>query len=347
MARLIMELTNRCNLHCQHCFAERHAATGDLPLAVLDTVVQEGKRCGITHLAFTGGEPTIHRQFAEIVRRVCAAEYTWSFVSNGSTLPQVYPLLLHYRSWFTGVTFSLDGACEATHDRLRGVGSYRRVMRAVSICVVKRLPFTFNMVLTAQNRHEVEAMVRLAARLGSRGVRFGHLMVSPETAQRELDLSANERREVEALIWRLQPGAPIAVDMAPGYWSADPFFLCAPLAVEEFNLDYRGNLTLCCQLSGHTGSNTGTEVLGNLHAISLAEAVSRFRQRVTTYLADKQERVRRGTFSAQDHFPCWYCLAYLGKVSWLSNFPQHPWADGYTGEGRRNDHIGNAYPSAS
>ena len=65
-------------------------------------------------------------------------------------------------------------------------GSYRRVMRAASICVLKDLPFTLNMVLTAQNRHEVAEMVGLAARLGSRGVRFGHLMPTPETAIRGL-----------------------------------------------------------------------------------------------------------------------------------------------------------------
>ena len=63
MARLVIELTNRCNLCCLHCFTERHAATGDLPLTILDQVLHEGKGCGIDHLAFTGGEPTIHRQF--------------------------------------------------------------------------------------------------------------------------------------------------------------------------------------------------------------------------------------------------------------------------------------------
>ena len=62
-------------------------------------------------------------------------------------------------------------------------------MRAASICVLKSLPFTFNMVLTAQNRHEVGEMVSLAKSLGSRGVRFGHLMPTPETAMRGLDLS--------------------------------------------------------------------------------------------------------------------------------------------------------------
>ena len=70
----------------------------------------------------------------------------------------------------------------------------------------------------------------------------------------------------------------------------------------------------------------GTDLMGNLHEISLAEAMARFRQRVATYLADKQAQVDRGTFSGLDHFPCWYCLKYLGKVSWLEHFPQHAWA---------------------
>ena len=102
MARLVIELTNRCNLRCQHCFEERHAATGDLSLEIIEKVLREGKGCGIDHLAFTGGEPTIHRQFAEIIRRVCEAGYTFSFVSNGMNFPHVYPLLLLHRQWFTG-----------------------------------------------------------------------------------------------------------------------------------------------------------------------------------------------------------------------------------------------------
>jgi MoaA/NifB/PqqE/SkfB family radical SAM enzyme len=326
MARLVIELTNRCNLRCQHCFAERHAATGDLPLTILTRVLREGKGCGIDHLCFTGGEPTLHRQFSAIIRQIGAAAYTFSFVSNGMTFPQVYPLLLEYRKAFTGVTFSLDGAREATHDRLRGHGSFRRVMRAVSLCVVKDLPFTVNMVLTAHNRCEVEEMVGLAERLGSRGVRFGHLMPSPETALCQLDLTPQARREVEATIWRLRSQVSLPVTMAPGYYSAAPFFPCAPLTLEEYNLDYRGNLTLCCQLSGSDGANTAADGLGNLQEISLVEALVRFRQRVATYLADKRERVQRGALSELDHFPCWYCVTYLGKVSWLAHFPQHPWA---------------------
>jgi MoaA/NifB/PqqE/SkfB family radical SAM enzyme len=335
MARIVIELTNRCNLSCGHCFDERHAASGDLSLEVIDTVIREGKSCGIEQLSFTGGEPTIHRGFEEIIERVSAAGYRFSFVSNGTNFPKIYPLLLKHRRCFLGVTFSLDGAREKTHDRLRGKGSYRSVMRAASICNFKDLPFTFNMVLTAQNRNEIGEMVWLAERLGSRGVRFGHLMPTPETALRKLDLTPEERREVEAEIWRLRSCASLPIGMAPGYFSEAPFFPCGPLELEEYNLDYNGNLTLCCQLSGNSGRNDDGDIIGNLNEVSLTEACERFRERVSSYLADKQEKISNRQFTELDHFPCWYCLKYLGKTSWLNNFPNHSWSvPDYTIAGR-------------
>jgi MoaA/NifB/PqqE/SkfB family radical SAM enzyme len=320
VSRLVVELTNRCNLRCGHCFDERHAGTGDLSLEILDKVLRQGHACGIEHLSFTGGEPTIHREFAEVVRRVCEEGYTFGFVSNGATIRRIYPLLIEHRESFQGATFSLDGAREQTHDALRGAGSYRDVMRAASVFVLRELPFTLNMVLTARNRSEVAEMVELAERLGSGGVRFGHLMSTPDTALGGLNLSPRERREVESEIWRLKESASVHVTMAPGYYSESPFFPCGPLELEEFNLDYRGNLTLCCQLSGYSGGAAGTDVMGNLHHLSLAEACGRFRSRVERYLADKRDRVARGEFDELDHFPCWYCAKYLDKVPRLAVF---------------------------
>jgi hypothetical protein len=133
------------------------------------------------------------------------------------------------------------------------------------------------------------------------------------------------RREVQAEIWRLQKAAAVPVGMAPGYFSESPFFPCARLELKELNLDCQGNLTLCCQISGYSGANQGTDVLGNLHRVSLGEACERLRAEVASYLADKHDKVKRGEFGDEDYFPCWYCLKYLGKTSWLNNFPNHPW----------------------
>jgi len=325
VARIIVELTNRCNLKCQHCFDERHAAHGDLPLRLLYMVLEEGHACGIGEICFTGGEPTLHRHFAEILDRVCGQGYGFSFVSNGMNFGKICPLIRRYRDSFMGLTFSLDGATQATHDRIRGKGSFRRVMQAASHCLFNELPFTFNMVLTAWNRQEVAALIDLAERLGGNGVRFGHLMFTEDTASRGLDLSPQERKDVEVEIRALQSTANVTVGMAPGYYHESPFFPCAPLELEEYNLDYRGNLTLCCQLSGLSGPNSGDDILGSLNETSLSEALSGVQQRVRIYLEEKRRYVAQGGFTDLDHFPCFYCVKYLGKVEWLKNNSRHSW----------------------
>ena len=336
MSRLVLELTNRCNLRCRHCFDERHAATGELSLDVIDKVLTDARACGIARVSFTGGEPTLYRHFEKILQRCAETECRFSLVTNGSTFPRVYPQFLTHRAWFDGVTFSLDGAREATHDRLRGKGSYRQVMRAASICHFTDLGFTFNMVVTAENRGEIGELVDVAAALGSRGVQFGFLMPGRGVECDALDLAPHQRLEVEATIRDVQRRAPIPVAMAPGYFSESPFFACGPLEEHEFNVDWRGNMTLCCQLSGFWGERPDTpDRVASLHELSLAEALSRFRRRVSTYLADKRARVAAGQFAELDHFPCRYCVGYLDEQPSFVPVQRRP----ATNQGGIHDHT--------
>jgi MoaA/NifB/PqqE/SkfB family radical SAM enzyme len=321
MPRLILELTNKCDLRCPHCFDERHAATGDASLALIDAILVDAKACGIDELVFTGGEPTIHRSFTEIGGRVAAAGFGIGVVTNGRRFDLVAAMAHRHRSQFRGVTFSLDGAREDTHDRSRGRGSFRRVMRAVTQCFFSRLPFTLNMVLTGQNCGEVEEMIDLATRTGSRGVRFGHLMFTPAHVPARLVLSPAERRAVEETIWSLSRTASVPVAMAAGYFSESPFFACGPLALEEYNVDYAGNLTLCCQLSGLAGLNAGNHVFGNLHQIGLRQAVGQFHAHVSSHLAAKRRVVEQGAFAYEDHFPCWYCVKHHQLVPEGAHIP--------------------------
>jgi MoaA/NifB/PqqE/SkfB family radical SAM enzyme len=310
--RLVVELTDRCNLRCAHCFEDRHAGTGDLPYPFIRRLLDDAAACGVSHLSFTGGEPTLHRQFRQIVEDTATAGCTFSFVSNGSTFHRIYRQLMSHRQAFTGVTFSLDGGSEATHDRLRGPGSFRSVMRAISVCVARKLPFTFNMVLTRENRHEVGTLVELAEALGSGGVRFGHLMPhSPGGAR--LELSSDERRAVELEIWHRQSVARVPIGMAPGYHVDSPFFPCGPLEREEFNIDCRGNVTLCCHLSGYGDLLEGRERVANLADTPLPTALSRLNALVDDYLQTKQLRLERGALEASDYSPCLYCVRHFER----------------------------------
>jgi MoaA/NifB/PqqE/SkfB family radical SAM enzyme len=271
MGRIVIELTNRCNLRCAHCLEGRHGGNGDLPMDIIEALLRDAKTHGFEELAFTGGEPTVHRRFFEVIAKAAEAGYTFGFVSNGWNFPQIYARLLPFRDRLAGITFSLDGASEATHDSLRGKGSYRRLMRAMSVCVVKDLPFTLNMVLTRHNVAEVGALVDLATRLGSRGVRFGHLMPG---GNRALEFTLGERQAVEERIGQLRAVTSMPVVLAPGHYTT-ALFPCGPLNGQEFNVDWHGNITLCCHLSGYGQDAGNGDVIGHLGEIGFSEALAR------------------------------------------------------------------------
>lgn len=337
--KLIIELTNRCNLNCHHCFTGRHGGRTDLPLAVLTTILAEAKAHGFEHLNFTGGDPTVYRPadqqpqgpgahgysgFATAVQATCQAGYHFSLNTNGWNFSESYRHLLPYREQLQVITFSLDGASEATHDHLRGKGSYRRVLQAMSICVVQDLPFTVSMVITAHNRHELAQLAQMSHRLGSRGLRFGHLMPSPITTAMGFDLTPWERKLVEAEIHELRRQVPLPIGMAPGDHTTN-LFPCAALHLQEVNIDCEGNMTTCCHLSGHgNGAGTG-DVIGNLQTMSFTDAYHKLQAENARFSLAKRARLTGGAWQDTDFFTCWYCFNEYKKVKWLQNQPTHPW----------------------
>jgi len=313
MSTIVVELTNHCNLRCHHCFDNRHSADGNLKLEIIEKILSGAKDQGFDNISFTGGEPTLHPGFIEILRMICDAGYNFGFVTNGWNFTDIYEKLLPHRSSLTGITFSLDGAEEATHDRIRGEGSYRRVIKAISICVVKDISFTINTVISSNNICELSQIAELAMILGSRGLRFGHLMSSPQTLAKSLDLLPEKKREVDAAILRLQKTFTMPIVMAPGHYTTD-LFPCAPLQMQEFNIDWRGNVTFCCHLSGH-GKGTGNgDVVGNLDKIGFSEAYELLVNLNKAFRKEKSACKDNDKFEDSDYFPCLYCLNYFNKV---------------------------------
>ncbi|MCP4987827.1 MAG: hypothetical protein GY928_17770 [Colwellia sp.] len=102
----------------------------------------------------------------------------------------------------------------------------------MSVCVVNNIPFTLNTVITSLNCCEIKEMAELAMKLGSRGLRFGHLIPTPLNTGNGLNLSSLERRKIEGLVGELQKDFQMPIVMAPGYYTTE-LFPCAPLMMEE------------------------------------------------------------------------------------------------------------------
>lgn len=326
--RLTVELTNTCNLHCGYCLRDEdalyHTRAQFLSLNLLRRVVREAREvAAITEVNFTGGEPTLHPQFAEAID-ICGAEGTKiSFVSNGWNFEKLWPELLKVRSSLSHVAFSIDGTTAESHDRWRGTGSFVRLIRAFSRCHRHELPFVIKVGIRRDTFQQLEEIAMFAARLGASGLAFAHVMPTSETLASDVALSIEERRRAEEEITLLARIFKMKVGIDVGYYNIETTAPCSPLAGASYNVDYQGRLTLCCNLSGFRGAKEESDVVSDLNVESFGEALQKFNR-----LKDVQlERRRLALTEAQQRgvepdlyvgSPCLFCLNSFQKLPWHS-----------------------------
>src|SRR2546429_917870 len=70
LAFLSLEITGRCQLRCAHCYANSGptGAHGAMTRAEWSRVLDEAAAIGVRRVQLIGGEPTLHPEFAEVVR---------------------------------------------------------------------------------------------------------------------------------------------------------------------------------------------------------------------------------------------------------------------------------------
>lgn len=325
--RLSVELANICNLHCSYCFRSednlysRHAEF--FPLELLRRVIDEAREAAqITRVNFTGGEPTLHPQFAAILETVAAADLQASFVTNGWHFERTWPALTANRKAISHVAFSLDGIDPETHDRWRGSGSFERLVRAFSRCYVAQLPFALKIVVRRDLVDQLEQIAIFAARMGAAALNFVHVMPTSSGAENDLALNRDEQRAAEEEIAILARIFKMNIGIDVGYYNVDVERApCAPLAGTSMNIDYRGRLSLCCNLSGFRGAAEEPDVVADLNEESFASALAKLRALASAQLLKRKETLTtlhaRGiTPDLYTGSPCLFCLQSYGKIPW-------------------------------
>jgi MoaA/NifB/PqqE/SkfB family radical SAM enzyme len=325
--RLSVELANICNLHCSYCFRSEdnlyshHAEF--FPLALLRRVIDEAREAAqITRVNFTGGEPTLHPQFAEVLETVAAANLQASFVTNGWHFERTWPALLANRPAVSHVAFSLDGIDRETHDRWRGNGSFERLVRALSRCYIARIPFAIKIVVRRDLVDQLEQIAIFAARMGAAALNFVHVMPTSHDTKNDLALNRDEQRAVEEEIAILARIFKMKIGIDVGYYNVDlQGAPCAPLAGASMNIDYRGRLSLCCNLSGFRGAGAELDVVADLNVESFATALTKLRALASAQLQKRKDmltdlRARGVTPDLYAGSPCLFCLQSYGKIPW-------------------------------
>lgn len=84
--RLHMETTNYCNLRCEHCYKSASSYNSHYPIDVLEIVLAEAKRSGVSKITLTGGELFTHPDWKNIVRKSLTTCDNIYILSNGLLL---------------------------------------------------------------------------------------------------------------------------------------------------------------------------------------------------------------------------------------------------------------------
>ena len=324
MPRIGIELNNVCNLDCTHCFRNIYRGDGDtselfLPLATLDNILCEAKPLGYHHVALTGGEPPLHPKFGEALDIIADHGFTYHFLTNArGFFPKTLQAITqpNRRAKLGGISFSLDGATAATHDGIRGKDSYREVVTAIAACQALGIEASIITTINRANRHEIDQLALLGAHLKVKRQIFGHQMPTEHNLGEDLILPLSEWRAVERDVARVMTGFKHEISMAVGFYTDYYLPRCAPLTLDDLNIDYRGRLTLCCQLSNYRdAAGTGDDVVGDLKRESLPTALSKLMNLVTRVHQERLTMAADATQKEKLHNPCLVCIERFQKTS--------------------------------
>lgn len=166
----MIELTDRCNLNCVHCYINQPAASREALATEMSTdqikhVLDQMAEAGTLFLTFTGGEPLLRRDFSEIYLYAKRKGFIITLFTNATMVtPEIADMLAELKPLSIEVT--LYGATQETYERVTRVsGSYARFRRGIALLMERNIPVSLKSVLLTINRHELAEMQALSEEL--------------------------------------------------------------------------------------------------------------------------------------------------------------------------------------
>jgi len=163
-------LTDNCNLSCRHClFAASPAKSRRIDPKLLQKTVDEALALGCKLFSFTGGEPFLYPGFLPFLQDLLRKNLDChaAILTNGMLLSQSVDVLKNMDRLHLQV--SLDGL-EASHDRLRGTGSYAKLIGNLQSLQKANIPFTLSVAVSTENIDDLPKLIELASTLGAASI---------------------------------------------------------------------------------------------------------------------------------------------------------------------------------
>ena len=246
-----LELTNRCNLDCVHCYLGPQAkrkvpGAVEMSTARILSLLDEITDAGCLNLLITGGDPLLRDDFPIIYKHAKEKGLLVSVFTNGTLITErVLDLFADLPP--LEVEISLYGATAKTYEKVTRVsGSYKRCIDGIRLLLDRNIKVNLKTVLMTINSHELDEMQDIARKFAVR-FRFDaaispcidgdktplSLRVPPEEAIKK-EFSDSEKLQGWRKFYEKYKG-----------WTLGSTLYACGAGVTGFNIDPYGNLQPC------------------------------------------------------------------------------------------------------
>jgi len=162
------EVTSKCNLRCQHCYANAgDACEGEMPTERVLRFIDELAEMKIFSIAISGGEPMTRKDIFKIISRCIKNDIGTMLSTNGTLITRQKARKLKDLGLRTAQV-SVDSIDPKIHDEFRGVkGAHRRAMRGLRYLLEAGIPnVRVATVASKLNFNEIPSLVDYLDKLG-------------------------------------------------------------------------------------------------------------------------------------------------------------------------------------
>lgn len=202
-----LSITARCNLRCSFCFGRYYEQkVEDISLSDLLGLIENLADAGCLHINYSGGEPLLRKDIPDILRFTVDRGIITAVSTNGILVDRYLDVLKE----IDFVSVSLDGD-EASHDRVRGAGTYRKTMDNILLLRKEKVPVQVACLLNRYNGDSIRGLLELGKKHN-----FAVKMLIPNEETElgptnpDVDLSDEEIREaISRIISWQREGFPV------------------------------------------------------------------------------------------------------------------------------------------
>jgi radical SAM protein with 4Fe4S-binding SPASM domain len=162
LASLDIELTERCNNNCIHCYinlpvADLHAQKKELSTGYIHEILQEAVSLGCLTVRFTGGEPLLREDFEDLYIFARKLGLRVTICTNATLITPTLAKVFANTPPLMPIEITLYGMTKNSYEAITRVpGSFEAAWSGTNLLLEYQVPFVATGVFLPSNREEIE-----------------------------------------------------------------------------------------------------------------------------------------------------------------------------------------------